>query len=57
MEIKPVATAKKKKEGGGQTTVMRRKKRSIFSFCADDDVTLRGISSAMLLPATKLGSV
>lgn len=60
VEIKPVATAKKKKEGGKKKTrpqLCEERKGAFFSFCADDDVTLRGISSATLLPATKLGSV
>lgn len=60
VEIKPVATAKKKKRGGGKKpdrSYAKKEKEHFFPFCADDDVTLRGISSATLLPATKLGSV
>lgn len=54
VEIKPVASAqkKKKKRGGNRPQLCEERKGAFFSFCADDGVTLRGISSAMLLPAT-----
>lgn len=51
----------KKRNGGGGgagdrggSYAKKEKELFFFSFCADDDVTLRGISPATLPPATKL---